>query len=225
MLDLACGTGQVAVPLAGRFASVVAVDQEPESVAFGRAKAQGAGNADIRWIVGAAEVAEVGSHFELVTVGNAYHRLNRSIVAARAFSCLGPGGGVALLWSDPPSRGDEAWQRALTGLMAEWMERVGTVDRVPAGWDVEMQREPHEAVLTSAGFEYLGKFEFRRQERWTATALAGYMFSTSILNRDALGDRTEALERDLASLVSSHASQGVVVADAAYAYQLARKPS
>lgn len=225
LLDLACGTGHVAVPLAGRFATVVAVDQEPESVAFGRAKAQAAGNENIQWIVGAAETAEVGTGFELVTIGNAFHRLDRPIVAARIFSWLRPGGGVALLWSDPPSQGHAPWQRALTELMAAWMERAGTADRIPAGWDEAMQRDPHEVVLMSADFEYMGKFELSRRERWTAVALAGYLYSTSILNRDALGDRTEELEADLTSLVNAHASQGVVAADATYAYQFAKKPT
>jgi 2-polyprenyl-3-methyl-5-hydroxy-6-metoxy-1,4-benzoquinol methylase len=35
LLDLACGTGQLALPLARSFAEVYAVDQESEMVAFG----------------------------------------------------------------------------------------------------------------------------------------------------------------------------------------------
>jgi tRNA/tmRNA/rRNA uracil-C5-methylase (TrmA/RlmC/RlmD family) len=43
LLDLACGTGQIAFPLARWFAEVWAVDQEQESVAYGRVKAMAAG--------------------------------------------------------------------------------------------------------------------------------------------------------------------------------------
>lgn len=224
LLDLACGTGQIAVPLASRFASVVAVDQQAETVAFGRAKAQAAGYDTIRWITGAAETVELDPGFELVAVGTAFHRLNRPVVAARMFSWLKPGGAVALLWSDTPSQGGAAWQQALTDLIAAWMARIGTSERIPPGWQAAMRRHPHEAVLAGAGFEYLGKFAFTREERWTAEALAGFMYSTSILNRDALGDRAGELEHDLASLVDAHASAGAVVAHAGYAYQLATKP-
>ena len=225
LLDLACGTGQVAVPLAGRFTNVVAVDQEAESVAFGRAKAKAAGHDTIRWVTGAAETVELDSGFELVTVGTAFHRLNRPIVAARMFSWLRPGGAVALLWSETPSQGDAAWQHALIELAATWMARIGTTERVPPGWDEAMRRDPHEAVLASTGFEYVGKFELKREERWTAKTLTGFMYSTSILNRDVLSDHAEEFERDVASLADYYGSGGVVVADAAYAYQLARKPS
>ena len=224
LLDLACGTGQVAMPLAGRFARVVAVDQEAESVAFGRAKAEAAGHVGIEWITGAAETVELDAGFELVSVGTAFHRLDRPVVAARMFSWLQPGGGAALLWSDAPSQGSAAWQAALTDLITTWMARVGTTERIPAGWSEAMHRLPHEAVLTSAGFEYAGKFTFAREERWTRATLAGYLYSTSILNRNALGGYAADVERDLALLVDAYGAGGAVMADAGYSYELARKP-
>lgn len=223
LLDLACGTGQVAIPLAGRFARVVAVDQEAEAVAFGRAKTGGHHN--IEWIIGAAETIELDASFELVSVGTAFHRLNRPVVAARMFSWLEPGGGVALLWSDAPSQGEAEWQSALTELISTWMARVGTAERIPEGWSEAMQRLSHQAVLTGAGFDYAGKFAFTREEGWTQETLAGYLYSTSILNRGALGAHAVALERDLARLVETYGTGGGVVAEAAYAYELARKPS
>lgn len=225
LLDLGCGTGQIAVPLAGRFAGVVAVDQEPESVAFGRAKAEMAENATIHWMTGAAETVTLDASFELVTVGNAFHRLNRPLVAERMSSWVRPRGGVALLWSDMPWQGAAPWQRELTELVVAWMTDIGTIERIPPGWGEAMARDPHEVVLASAGFDYVGRFEFTREERWTAESLLGFMCSTSILNQDALGNRAGELERDLGSLVHSHAPGGAVVANASYAYQLARQPS
>lgn len=41
MLDLACGTGQLAFPLADRFAETWAVDQEPDMIDFVQAKSAG----------------------------------------------------------------------------------------------------------------------------------------------------------------------------------------
>lgn len=224
LLDLACGTGQVSVPIAGRFADVVAVDQEAGSVAMGRTKARAAGHGNIEWITGAAETVELDPGFELVAVGNAFHRLDRPAVAARAFSWLRPRGGIALLWCDTPSQGDAAWQLALTELMVTWMERIGTIGRIPRVSSEANGREPDEAVLVSAGFEYLGRIEHRRDERWTVQTLTGFMYSTSILNAAALGARAQEFRRDLASLVDRYATGGIVSANAGYAYQLARKP-
>jgi ubiquinone/menaquinone biosynthesis C-methylase UbiE len=47
LLDLACGTGQIAFALAGDFVEVWAVDQEAEFVAFGNAKAKTLGVANM----------------------------------------------------------------------------------------------------------------------------------------------------------------------------------
>src|SRR5262249_9733588 len=52
LLDVACGTGQVALALAADVGEVWAVDQEPESVAFGREKAGRLGIRNIHWVAG-----------------------------------------------------------------------------------------------------------------------------------------------------------------------------
>lgn len=228
LLDLACGTGQVAIPLASRFAAVVAVDQEGEAVALGRAKARTAGYHTIRWVRGAAESVRVGAGFHLVTVGTAFHRLDGPVVARRMHTWLRPGGAAALLWSPAPSQGDAPWQEALTALVAAWISRIGTGRFLPPTPDPDGKAaapaDLHRATLVAAGFRYEGSFEFQRRERWTAEALAGFMFSTSILSRAALGLRSAAFEHDLRRLVDTHAPGGALESRATYRYQLARKP-
>lgn len=224
LLDLACGTGQIALPLAPRFDEVVAVDQEDEAVRFGRAKASATGVGNIDWVTGAAETVVVEGPFDLVTIGNAFHRLKRAAVAQRMMSWLRPGGGVAIVWSDMPSQGDRPWQKALEDLFAEWMVEAGTTDRVPAGWVSAMRDDPHELVLRRAGFEYLGKFEFVSGQTWTVETLVGFAYSTSMLNRRALGDRCGEFERQLAGRLGPFTSDGTFRVSAHHAYELARRP-
>ncbi len=73
LLDLACGTGQLAFPLRHWFRQVWAVDQEPDMVEVVRAKAAAQGAGDVRPIVSDAETldAEPG-YFELAVIGNAF---------------------------------------------------------------------------------------------------------------------------------------------------------
>ena len=65
LLDLACGTGQIAFSLAAEFAEVVAVDQEAESVEFARLKARRLGVDNIRWVTATAGLQYEG-RFEFV---------------------------------------------------------------------------------------------------------------------------------------------------------------
>jgi SAM-dependent methyltransferase len=187
LLDLACGTGQIAIPMARYFAEVVAVDQERESIEYGQSKAQSLAVPNIAWINGTAEGVELEGPFELIAVGDAFHRLNRHLVAQRMFSWLPPEGCVALLWGSTPWHGDLPWQRAMAERFEEWTRRMDATDRVPAGWEEAMAREPHEQILRQAGFEYVGLLEFPAQQTWDARSLCGFVYSTSFLSQEVLG--------------------------------------
>lgn len=222
LLDLACGTGHIAFPLATRFKEVVAIDQEAEMVAFGAAKASKAGVENITWTAGSVETASVHGSFELITIGNAFHRVKRRVVAERMLTWLQPGGGAALVWGSGPWRGGLDWQRAADELIKRWIANLAG-DRVPADWEAVMDRDPHERILAEAGFDYAGRFEFSAEETWTVQSLTGYMYSTSGLNREALGGQIGAFERELADLLLSHNASDRFEVAASYAFELARK--
>ena len=222
LLDLACGTGQVAVPLAAGFVEAVAVDSEPETVAFARNKhSEGAGSG-IRWLVGAAETAPVAGPFELVAVGTAFHRLDRLVVARRMREWVADDGGVVLLWSAMPSDGEQPWQQELRALITDWMDSTGSSDRLPPGWDEARAARPDREVLEQTGFTYDGRFEFPRIETWTVESLVGFLYSTSILSRVAVGGATEPFEADVTRRLTPFTEDGTFQCEAVYAYELAR---
>ncbi len=223
LLDLACGGGQIAFPLAGHFAEVVAVDQEAESIHLARSKAEARRITHIQWMIGSAETVALGGPFELVAVGNAFHRLDRQRVAERTRDWLQPGGGVALVWSNGPSRGDQPWQTTMEAVLAEWMARAGATDRI-RGWEAAMEVDPHEKVLRRAGLDYAGKFEFIVERTWTIETLTGLVYSTSFLNRGVLGGLAREFESDLAKRLLATVPDGTFHEKASCAYDLARKP-
>ena len=223
LLDLACGTGQLAIPLASRFAEVIAVDQEPETVAFGEAKARALDIDNVRWMVGAAEQVELDPGFEAIVIGTAFQRLPRQVVARRMWEWLQPGGAAALVWSDIPWNGELPWQKAFADLVIGWLGEVGTNDRMPAGWE-EAMKTSHEQVLRDAGFTYEGKVEMDVEQSWTLESLFGFMGSTSILSLEALGDRAGRVERELAEVLAPFAdADGRFYETASFAYELARR--
>ena len=199
LLDLACGTGQVAFALAADFAEVWAVDQEAEFIEFGERRAQTLGVTNIRWIAAAAEDVALEGAFDLVGIGNAFHRLDRDVVAKRLVPHLSERGCVALVWGGPAWRGDRPWQRVLVDTLERWMDAVGARDRVPEGWEQAMEQDPHEQVLRRAGLAYEGSFEFSAVKRWSVESLLGFVSSTSFLNRAVLGHRVDEFESDLGS--------------------------
>jgi SAM-dependent methyltransferase len=225
LLDLACGTGQVACALAGDFAEVWAVDQEDEFVEFGRAKTRSSGLRNTLWVTASAEEVKPEGRFDLVTIGNAFHRLRREVVANRLLPHLAPGGCIALLWGDTPDRGDQPWQQAMTDTMRRWKRRVGAQDRVPDNWELLIDQDPHDQVLQRAGYLCEGRFEFSATHHWTVESLIGFVYSTSVLSRAALKDHGEEFETDLRERLGYCNPEGVFDEEASFAYDLARRPT
>lgn len=113
----------------------------------------------------------------------------------------------------------------MSEVLERWQGTLGVRDRVPAGWEQAMQRDPHEQVLVRAGLVYEGRFEFSVLKRWTVDSLIGNVYSSSVLNRAVLGNHTEAFENDLRGQLLSSEPDGVFEQDLSFAYELARRPA
>jgi SAM-dependent methyltransferase len=226
LLDLACGTGQLAFPLRHWFAEVWAVDQEPDMVDVVRAKAAATAEApNVRPVVSSAEtLGAPPEYFELAVIGNAFHRLDRDLAAGRIFSSLQPGGHLALCWSPQPWTGEQSWQRALAAALDRWKAALGAGHRIPAGWEEARSRRPDSEVLSDAGFELAGNHELAIEHRWTLPGLAGLIRSTSFLPAAVLGDQAAAFDADLAASLGHHSDDGAFTETVNFVYELARKP-
>jgi SAM-dependent methyltransferase len=227
LLDLGCGTGQLTFALRQWFGEVWAVDQEPDMVAMVRAKAAAAGAVgQIRPVASSAETLRVDPrYFDLVVIGNAFHRLDRDLVASRVLGWLKPGGHLALCWTAMPWNGDADWQRALAGTLDSWQTTLGAQSRVPANWDAPRKTRPDGQVLAEAGFEVIGHREFEAEHRWTLAELSGLVRSTSFLPAPVLGVRSEEFDADLAASVGQYGEGGVFSQTVSFACDLARKPA
>jgi SAM-dependent methyltransferase len=225
LLDLACGTGQVAFGLCGHFEQVWAVDQEPDMTRVGQAKAEQTGIVNIEWMTCAAEdlVAAAGT-FELITVGNAFHRLPRRLLATKAFGWLCPGGFLALLWGGSPWQEGEIWQQAVSATCEHWKDAVGARDRVPASWEQERSAQPDVEVLREAGFEAVRRLTAPVTLEWTLASLVGYLYSTSVLPRTVLGHRSHEFEEDLRRRLAEVAGTGPYRQETDFACDLLRRP-
>jgi ubiquinone/menaquinone biosynthesis C-methylase UbiE len=224
LLDLACGPGTVTFALADRFAEVWAVDQEPEAIELARRKADQHGVHNVRWIAARADDVAPDEMFDVVTIGTAFHRLDRRSVAARAAHWLRGGGHLVLLWSDTPVNPASPWQQELVAIVEEWIDRVGSRDRVPPELAEHLERLPHSTVLEAAGFVDGARYEFREPHTWTVPELLGLLYSTSLLSLAVLGDRRGAFEADVEARLGAMEPTGRFLEDASFAYDIAYRP-
>ena len=64
-------------------------------------------------------------------------------------------------------------------------------------------------MLTNAGFDMVGAYEFTSSHDWSLAGLIGLLYSTSYFPRAALGDQVEEFETDLATRLSAVEPSGV----------------
>ena len=228
LLDLACGTGQLAFALRPWFAEVWAADQEPDMVEVVAAKAAAGASAggQVRPVVASAETLEApAGHFSVVVIGNAFHRLRRDLVAGRVHGWLQPGGFLALCWSLGTQAGPRDWQAAFNAVLRRWQAELGGQDRVPANWAETRRRRPDTDVLAGAGFEVIARPEFLVEHHWTVPELAGFARSLSVLPTDALAAHGAAFDESLATELGPYTSDGYLTETVSFSYDLAVKPS
>jgi SAM-dependent methyltransferase len=104
-LELAIGTGRIALPLAARGVRVEGIDLSPDMVAQLRAKP---GGADLRVVIGDMTATRLDGEFSLVylvfnTIGNLTSQDAQAACFRNAAAHLGPGGAFVVELGVPPT--------------------------------------------------------------------------------------------------------------------------
>ncbi len=213
LLDLACGPGRVAIPMAPHFGRVLAVDVEDEMIETGQREASARGVANIEWRVSRAEDLQLPPNsLDLITVGEAFHRLDASLVLRRAVEWLRPGGSFASLAGESMWRGGEEWQRELVRVVNKWTGgALGDPNTQPWGGPVDALRE--------AGFD-VQEYEVREDHAWTCDSIVGFMFSSSIASRRVLGADADRFEAELRAALLEVEPAGRFIAPLRFGFAL-----
>ncbi len=111
VLDVGCGTGDLARRLAPLVERVDAVDLSAGMIARGQGL-PGGDDPRIRWIRAAAEDAPLAPPYALITAGESIHWMQWDALMPRLAAALAPGGALAIVerdWEGPPA----LWARLL----------------------------------------------------------------------------------------------------------------
>lgn len=116
VLDVGCGTGFLARPLAERAERVDALDVSATMIAHGKLL-PGGESPRLRWIVGRAEDAPLDPPYALITAGDSLHWMEWDVVMPRFARLLTPNGYLAILtvdWLPVP------WEAGLKSLVPRY---------------------------------------------------------------------------------------------------------
>ena len=199
VLDLGCGTGQIAIPLSEHVGDVVAMDPNDAMLREGRRIAGAAGRTNIEWRVGSdADLSEELGTFRLITIGRAFHWMDQERTLKRLYRMAEPGGGIAILDDDEWfTQGVHTWQDGVYGIVAEYIDdlpdRTGPIDEYPNPWD---------ELVAKFEFDDVEKHTAEFEREWTIDDVVGYLFTLSYSTPETIGDEKDALESDVRSLLA-----------------------
>ena len=202
-LDLGCGPGKLARPLADLFDQVHAVDPAAPMIAVGRDLDAG-DHPNIAWFVSTAEAAPLSGPYDLVVAGVSIHWMDRDILFPRLCTHMAADGLVVIIGGDEAD--DPPWARKWPALMSTWISRMGgTYDRQIFA----AEASAHEAWMDITGRETITSTVTQPLE-----AFIDGEHSRGTWTRQKMGpDRTAAFDADLRALLTPHARDGVLTYD------------
>jgi SAM-dependent methyltransferase len=124
VVDLGCGTGQLAVPMRAHCAGVVAVDSEPVMLAGLRARSV----PGVLCVLGAdGDLPELGRLLVrqpgvgAVLIGNALHLMDERAALSAGTQLLRPGGAIGIITQGPPLwLGPAPWQDDVRAVLEQF---------------------------------------------------------------------------------------------------------
>lgn len=203
VLDIGCGPGFLAVPLAALGAEVVAVDPQPEMLAAGRAAAAERGATSITWIEGTAEDVLTSEPFAMApaccaTFGRSFHWMQRESLLQRLDGVIVPRGAVVLVGEERPD--DIAWREAVRGFVQQWH---GGDSPTQAHNDRRRSGRAHVEVLRASPFRQIDTLTYPVARHWSIDSIVGYVYSTSSGNPHLLGAGIDAFEAGLRACLAA----------------------
>lgn len=221
LADLGCGPGNLTIPMSRRVARAVGIDADCDMVATARRRTDEAQLATVRWVNARAEDLPIADGtLRVVTLAQSFHWMDREVVAGALRRVLQPGGSVvfvhatthrgvptdqALPHPQPPWDDVEALVRSYLGER----RRAGRGIRAFDEGDAEELGTLEARIFRSAGFTGPTRLEV---PGWTVTRavdqLVASVFSLSYAAPHLFGDRVDAFESELRTLLASASPDG-----------------
>lgn len=221
-LDVGCGTGQVAIPLAGHVRRVIAVDPLPRMLALGAAAARRRGVANVDWRLGdSAGLARLGAKgADLVVFAASFHWTDRPAVIRELAGLVDATAPLVVVTDGLDEDEDPDWVRAIAAVRARYL---GPVRRAGSGVYVRPEGS-HEQVLRESPFSAVERLCWSWERPLTVAQVVGLQFSYSFSTPALLGADATAFAADVRDAVLALHPRGTVVEPLRAEVLIARRP-
>ena len=204
VMDLGCGPGQLAMHFAPFVGSVLGVDPSPEMLEVARHAATGADNVHFKSGSSFDLGPELGT-FKVVTIGRAFHWMDRPDTLRRLDAMVERDGAVVLFSNSHPKHRDNAWVEPYQRIIDD--HAAGDVQRVRSH---SIDWPSDEEILLASPFAQLERVSVIEKRNLPAERLVERALSISAINEADLGAKMDSVINDIKDLSSRFSLEGTV---------------
>jgi ubiquinone/menaquinone biosynthesis C-methylase UbiE len=217
LLDLGCGTGEIALPLAKHFKQVLAWDPDGEMLEIAKQKAKEQGVTNVMFEQKSSnDLSTLDEPIKLVTMGQSFHWMDGGGTLDEIKRHLADRGGVALV---SVQHGLHIYSTSfdepniLTAQRNEIVRKIGLKylgEKRKAGKRTFKKDEQSWIdMLVGSGFANVHEFVFDKTLKRSIDDTVGFLLSTSWGNTRQLGGQVAHFERELQDKLLEMAPSGV----------------
>lgn len=219
VLDLGSGPGLLAVPFAQAGMAVTAADPEPAMLEAAAAAAETAGVALSLWQGGSYELTPAMGPYRLVTIGRAFHWMDRAATLAMLDRIVAPGGAIAFFHDTHPDTVENRWFKILREVTDRHSKDGSHVAERRAGG-----HRRYEPFLFASAFTELDGLSVTLRRALSMDEIIGRAYSLSTCAPERLGARRADFEADLRAALKPLSVDGNFLEIAEMVALLARRP-
>lgn len=207
LLDLGCGTGQLALRLSDWFEEIIGVDTEHEMIDEAIRLSNDNRVQNVRWFQGKAEEksSDWGS-FRLILIAKAFHWMDRKSILEILYNSSDDKGGIAIIDNYNEKQEPLPWQLKVNEIVKRWLgneRRAGNSTYTPP-------KERFEDTVEKSSFKNVERHVLPSYSyTWTVDSVIGNLYSTSFASKHLFGENLERFENELKSALFDIESTGV----------------
>lgn len=195
MLDLGCGTGQLALRFSDWFEQIVGIDTEPEMIDEAKRLSAEIRSENIEWYIGDIKSyrTEDKNPFRFAVIAKAFHWMDRAMVLEILYDMVSSGGGIAIIDHYSPNKKVLPWQKKVDEVVKYWYGE----ERRAGNTTYSHPTISHQKIIEHSKFD-LEVHQLPAHEKiWTIDMIIGNIYSTSYGNKRFLGDHACLFEEQL----------------------------
>ncbi|WP_053368007.1 class I SAM-dependent methyltransferase [Bacillus sp. FJAT-27245] len=195
MLDLGCGTGQLAIRFADWFEDIVGIDTEPEMILEAIRMEKECRVNNLEWFNGELDTyrKKYDGNFRFVTIAKAFHWMDREKILDALYEMVSYDGGVAIIDNHFPKKELLPWQKKVNEVVEQWYGK----ERRAGNTTYSHPTVSHQEIISNSKFDLEIHEIPTYEQEWTLESIIGNLYSTSYGSKRFLGDNVHLFEKHL----------------------------